>query len=160
MIPEDKTQIRIRAWDAINNEMHYNFQYMYIVSGNENEIPSGIIFSSDIRKHDFSKWPPSEDIDRKMIIMEWVRAIDDMGMPIYEYDIVNVVESGGKEWLGMASWGTRGSALCWDLTNLKNDKLYDYCFFDKEGTKFTRIGNIYENRKLVKHLYENGILID
>lgn len=148
---------RARAWDIINKEMHYNFQSIWIKSGQEEEIPSGVIFSSDLFTPSFEKWPPEEEKERKFAVMEWVHAVDEMSIPIYECDLVNVKEE-NKEWVGVVFWNRRGCALCWNISETKDGKLCDYCYFDKPA-KFTVIGNIYENTGLVNHLIEMGALI-
>ncbi len=154
---EDKTKQRARAWDSVNKEMHYNFQSMWIKSGSEEETPSGIIFSSDLYTPSFEKWPPEDDILRRFSIMEWVHAVDSINMPIYECDLLSVK---GKEkgWVGIAFWGNAGKSLCWDINEIKNERLCEYAYFNEEGATFTVIGNVYENPDIVKHLTENKIL--
>lgn len=158
-MPNDIIKIRMRAWDSVNKEMHYDFEFMYIKSGDENEIPSGLIFNSDLYSHNWEVWPPEEDIIRRLIPMEWIRARDEMGVPIYEGDLLSVKEK-EQEWIGVAFWGTKGCAYCWDINKTEDGKLGESCTFGKRDTKFTIIGNIYQNKEIVQHLYDQKILID
>jgi len=153
-------QFRMRAYDKINNEMHYNYQRMWIKSGNEEEIPSGLIFNSDLYHHNFEEWPPVVDKERVLVEMDWVHAIDEFSMPIYTADLIKVIPEEGDEWIGLVQWGAKGSALCLDINDFdEENKCKHSCFFDRAKTKFNVIGNIYENREIVSHLIESGILI-
>lgn len=154
----DKLKSRMRAWDSVHKEMHYNFQSIWINSGDENELPSGIIFSSDLVTPNFEKWPPEQE-DRKLSIMEWVHAIDEMNMPIYEYDLLKVKHKDeDKEFTGIAFWGRKGCAHCWDINAIDEGKLCQYIFFDSRAT-FEIIGNAYETPTIIQHLIDQRILI-
>ncbi len=152
---EDKTRIRMRAYDYINKEMHYNFQCIWVKSSQEDEIASGLIFSSDLFTPSFEKWPP-EVVPRKFEIMEWLHAVDEMNMPIYMFDIINVKQD-GKEWTGITSWGSKGCAICWDINSVVNGRLTKCCFFDEPKTSFSIIGNAFENMPIIKHLIDAKI---
>ncbi len=151
-------RFRMRAYDKINNEMHYNYQRMWIDSGNEEEIPSGLIFNSDLHKHNFDVWPPDDKIDRILVEMDWVHAVDEFGMPIYVADLVKVNTEGIDEWIGVVQWGADGCAICFDINSFNEEgKCTHICYFDKNKTKFNIIGNIYENADMVAHLIERGV---
>jgi hypothetical protein len=152
------TRFRMRAWDKINNEMHYDYQRIYIESGNEDEIPSGLIFNSDIYKHDFSEWPP--DINKQVLLyeMEWVHAVDFIGMPIYEFDILEVTESDGSKWKGLAAWGNMGCSLCRNIDKIIDNNISSYCYFGDSQKIYRIIGNVYENMEMIAHLIKLEIL--
>ena len=154
---EDKA-FKLRAWDSINKVMHWQFLFMEIVSGNEEEIPSGIIFQSDKHEHDYSKWPPEKKTDYKLIVSEWLHAKDKDGVDIYSQDLLEVTNlADGSTWVGIADWGTRGCAMCWDINSLnENNKLSECEFFDSQEYDFRVIGNAFENREMVSHLIEVG----
>lgn len=159
MTTQEDIKFRHRAWDYIHKVMHYDFEFMYIKSGDENAIPSGLIFSSDKHKMNWNKWPP-EDEDTaggKLILMDWVRAVDDMNMPIYECDVVKVSKIGEQEWNGYAGWGTKGCALVWGIERDINSMPLHSTYFDASDTKFSIIGNAYENPELIKPLIDLGM---
>lgn len=147
-------QIKLRAWDVTEKVMHNNFQFMSIKSGNEDEIPSGIIYQSDLWAHNFSVWPPNEDYHPSFILMDWVRAKDINNNPIFLYDVVEVIDKNdGSVWEAVATWGSRGCAFCMSVDNKDS-----YIYFDDKGKKFNVIGNIFEDEKYYTKCLENGII--
>ena len=155
---KDKFGVRMRAWDYFNKEMHYDFQCIWVNSGQEKEIASGLLFSSDLFTPSFEKWPPENDVDRRFSVMEWVHAVDEMNMPIYVNDIIKVTTEEGGEWVGVVNWGHQGCAACWDINEIEEGKMSKACFFDRPNTKFTIIGNVFENTSMVQHLLDKNIL--
>lgn len=145
---------RLRAYDIVNGVMHYDFQYIFLKS-DDDDVQTGLIYSSDRDKHDFSVFPPVTT-QKRFILMEFIHATDDMNMPIYEHDLVSVTDNkSGEEFIGVVFWGYKGCALCWDIDKLsENNKLCKYEFFDKKDTTYSVIGNLHENKDIAKKLYD------
>lgn len=152
-MPIDKIQkinhdewYRFKAWDVLNNVMHYDVNYMLIK--NEQDF-LGVIFQSDIHEHDFSKWPPEVDYESKLIIMDYIKVRDKDGKKIHLFDFLQVKEAGtGKEYVGVVLFNSGGCPYAYDVNNIPERKEYNRAYFDNPDNEFRLVGNYYETPEL------------
>lgn len=163
-MPIDKVQSQLnkedhfvfRAYDVLNNVMHYEFEWMTIK--NEEDEILGIIFQSDIYKHNFEKWPPELDFEQQLLIMEYIKVKDKNGGKIYLYDFVKVHQRKyGIEYIGIVLFNDGGCPYACDVENMfVEGEKYSSAYFDNSNNIFERVGNYYENQELRgKHKYFN-----
>lgn len=152
---EKDTWYIFRAWDEINNVMHYDFEWMTVKKGDD---ILGIIYQSDIYEHKFEEWPPKLDFEQRMIRMNYIRVKDSIEKKIYQLDFVKVNEP-DKEYIGIVLFNDGGCPFAFDVENKLDGGEYNRAYFDNPNNKFEIVGNYYENpemRGAGKYFAKNG----
>jgi len=139
--------IRLRAWDEVNEVMHSNFQSIR----SEYKDNDWIIFISDkygLKEHE-AVTDPRQYRYSQFKKMRWIGVADCNGVDIYEGDIVRC--NGG--WLGLVNYyNSKAHYACEEVVTSKINS-HGPIFDNWEELKV--IGNIYENPELMKRGINN-----
>lgn len=142
-----------RAWDLLNNVMHYDVEFMLINNWNGEY---GVIFQSDIREHDFSEWPPKNEFEQRLAIMDYIKVKDINAKKIYDNDLVRVLGE-GKDYLGVVVFSYKsGSPFVVDVNDWPNPNK-NYSYFGNPKLTFEVVGNIFENPEMCPNIKQNTI---
>jgi len=119
-------EIKFRAWDRENNKMRFK--------------KDGTTF------YDSEGSFPDEVIELTRRIYDWMQftgLLDKNGKEIYEGDIIN----GAEVIFGECVFDSYYCVMGWTL---KGDWVWDFSFTQQEADELEVVGNIYENKELLK----------